>query len=132
MNVCGAAKRGDLHTLLDAFRRGLPVDVRDKYFKTPLMVAAAKGDLTTARFLLGCGAEPNAYDNFKWTALHHACHTGQLEVVRALVEAGADVNALSMTQVGFGEKGFSAMGFELFCFGLAVSAQLYIGLSHIY
>jgi len=41
-------------------------------------------------------------------------------VVRALVEAGADLNALSMTQVGFGEKEFSAMGFELFCFGLAV------------
>lgn len=98
VNIAHAAKNGDLHTLLDAFKRGLPVDIRDKYFKTPLMVAASKGDLRTVRFLLSCKADPNAYDNFKWTALHHACHTGQLEVVKALVEAGADVNALSMTQ----------------------------------
>lgn len=79
VKVTNAAHSGDLHTLLDAFKRGLPVDARDKYFKTPLMVAASKGDLETCKFLLECDADVNAYDNFKWTALHHACHAGSLE-----------------------------------------------------
>jgi ankyrin repeat protein len=79
VHISNAAYHGDLHTLLDAFKCGLPVDIRDKYFKTPLMVAAANGDLATCRFLISCGCDVNAYDNFKWTALHHACHTGQLD-----------------------------------------------------
>ena len=79
VNVCNAAHHGDVRTLLNAFKRGLPVDMRDKYYKTPLMVAAANGDIETCKFLLTCSADINAYDNFKWTALHHACHTGQLE-----------------------------------------------------
>jgi len=32
------AYRGDLQTLLDAFKRGVPVDITDKFRKTPLMV----------------------------------------------------------------------------------------------
>lgn len=98
VNISHAAKNGDLNTLLDAFKRGLPVDIRDKYYKTPLMLAASKGDVKTCNFLISCGADIHAFDNFKWTALHHSCHTGQLDVVKLLVEAGADVNALTLTQ----------------------------------
>lgn len=79
VHICDAANRGDLQTLLDAFKRGLSPDVRDKYYKTPLMVAAAHGDIKTCKFLLECGADLNAKDNFKWTPLHHACHAGQLD-----------------------------------------------------
>ncbi len=79
INISNATLNGDKNTLLDAFKRGIPVDIRDKYFKTPLMIAAAKGDLETCQFLLTCGADVNAFDNFKWTALHHACHAGQLD-----------------------------------------------------
>jgi hypothetical protein len=32
------AYRGDLKTLLDAFKRGTPTDITDKFMKTPLMV----------------------------------------------------------------------------------------------
>lgn len=77
--MTNAVFHGDLYTLLDAFKRGLPCDVRDKYFKTPLMVAAGNGDLKACKFLLQCGADVNAFDNFKWTALHHACYSGQLD-----------------------------------------------------
>lgn len=71
------AYRGDLQTLLDAFKRGVPVDITDKFMKTPLMVglfffsrsvfsllnsfffflrlACAHGDLKTVQFLLTCG-----------------------------------------------------------------------------
>jgi ankyrin repeat protein len=34
---------------------GVPVDIRDKFYKTPLMIAAANGDLETTKFLLECG-----------------------------------------------------------------------------
>jgi len=34
---------------------GVPVDIRDKFYKTPLMIAAANGDLETTKFLLQCG-----------------------------------------------------------------------------
>jgi hypothetical protein len=32
------AYRGDLQTLLDAYKRGTPIDVQDRFMKTPLMV----------------------------------------------------------------------------------------------
>lgn len=80
-HISHAAHRGDVHTLLDAFKRGLPVDMRDRYFKTPLMIAAGNGDVDTCRFLLECGADVNAYDNFKWTPLHHACNAGHLDSI---------------------------------------------------
>lgn len=32
------AYRGDLQTLLNAYKRGTPVDITDKFMKTPLMV----------------------------------------------------------------------------------------------
>lgn len=32
------AYRGDIKTLLDAFKRGVPTDITDKFMKTPLMV----------------------------------------------------------------------------------------------
>jgi hypothetical protein len=72
VNLSNAANTGDVNTLLKAFKRGLPVDIRDKYFKTPLMVAASNGDIDTCKFLITCGADVKAFDNFKWTPLHHA------------------------------------------------------------
>jgi ankyrin repeat protein len=38
-----------------SFSPGVPVDIRDKFYKTPLMIAAANGDLETTKFLLECG-----------------------------------------------------------------------------
>ena len=77
--LSNAANRGDCNTLLDAFKLGLPVDMRDKYFKTPLMIASSNGDIETCEFLVECGADVNAYDNFKWTPLHHACNSGHYD-----------------------------------------------------
>lgn len=42
------AYRGDIKTLLDAFKRGVPTDITDKFMKTPLMV----GKLSKSFFLL--------------------------------------------------------------------------------
>ncbi|CAF0882998.1 unnamed protein product [Adineta ricciae] len=98
INLCDAAYRGDLQTMLDAFKRGVPVDITDKFMKTPLMVACAHGDIKTVQFLLTCGAQVNRFDNFKWTPLHHAAHSGVLDVVEAIVDAGGAINAESLTK----------------------------------
>ncbi|CAF1125757.1 unnamed protein product [Adineta steineri] len=98
INICDAAYRGDLNTMLNAFKRGVPVDITDKFMKTPLMVACSHGDIKTVQFLLTCGAEVNRSDNFKWTPLHHAAHSGVLDVVQAIVDAGGAINAESITR----------------------------------
>ncbi|XP_069788583.1 ankyrin repeat and EF-hand domain containing 1a isoform X2 [Narcine bancroftii] len=91
-----AAKADDLQSLKKAFYQGVPVNVRDKLFTTPLMTACADGNFTLAKYLVEAKANVNAYDNLMWTPLHHACHAGQLDIVELLVKAGAAVNAVSI------------------------------------
>lgn len=55
MNISDAAKVGDLETLKSAFARGISVDQRDKYYKTPLMAACAHGNIDVAVYLLQIG-----------------------------------------------------------------------------
>ena len=38
--------------MMSAFHEGISVDARDKYNKTPLMIACAHGRLDVAKFLL--------------------------------------------------------------------------------
>ncbi|XP_002738132.1 ankyrin repeat and EF-hand domain-containing protein 1-like, partial [Saccoglossus kowalevskii] len=96
MNINNAAKMGDVESLKRAFWEGRNVDTRDKYFKTPLMVACHYGNFEMVQFLVENGADVNAKDNFKWTALHHACHAGQMDIVEMLVERGAEIEVKAM------------------------------------
>ena len=50
-----AVRHGDMESLMSALASGLSVDCRDKYNKTPLMVACSHGRLDVARFLLERG-----------------------------------------------------------------------------
>eukprot|EP00795_Rhopilema_esculentum_P010503 gene10503-19218_t len=93
MSVTGAAKISDLETLKNAFLRGTPVDQRDKYYKTPLMVACLEGHIEMVKFLIEQNADVNGKDQFKWTPLHFACHTGQLDVAQYLLDHGAELDA---------------------------------------
>ncbi|XP_041468862.1 ankyrin repeat and EF-hand domain-containing protein 1-like [Lytechinus variegatus] len=96
INVNDAAKMGDIDSLRQAYIHGRSVDVRDKYFKTALMIACGQGNLEISKFLIDNGAQVNTCDNFKWTPLHHACLSGQIDIVQRLVEAGADMNAQAL------------------------------------
>ncbi|KAK3748047.1 hypothetical protein RRG08_029899 [Elysia crispata] len=93
VNINEAAKNQDFDSMREAFSKGVPVDTRDKFYKTPLMTACAVGNIKVVQFLLDNGAAVNARDNFKWTPLHHACHAGQLDVVQLLLENGAEIDA---------------------------------------
>ncbi|KAG7267444.1 hypothetical protein CRUP_033399, partial [Coryphaenoides rupestris] len=91
VGVC--VKTDDRETLELAFRSGgVPVDVQDRFYKTPLMVACASGNYEVAQYLLQLGADVRARDQFSWTPLHHAAHAGHLELLRLLVGAGAPVD----------------------------------------
>ncbi|XP_076873613.1 ankyrin repeat and EF-hand domain-containing protein 1 isoform X2 [Brachyhypopomus gauderio] len=92
INISYCVKAGDTESLKLAFSQSVPVDVKDRFYKTPLMTACASGNYDVAKFLLELGADVNAQDQFRWTPLHHACHSGQLDIIQLLVEAGAAVD----------------------------------------
>ncbi|KAM6355314.1 ankyrin repeat and EF-hand domain-containing protein 1 [Podargus strigoides] len=96
MDINYLVRAGDILSLQKAFDEGVTVDIRDKYYKTPLMVACASGNRVVVQYLLEKGADVNATDNFLWTPLHHACYNGHLDIAELMVKAGAAVDALSM------------------------------------
>ncbi|XP_032070609.1 ankyrin repeat and EF-hand domain-containing protein 1 [Thamnophis elegans] len=95
-NINYLAKEGDLSSIKKAFEAGVPVDIRDHFYKTPLMAACASGNMEAVQFLLEKGANVNTTDNFMWTPLHHACHAGQQDIAELLVKAGATIDAVSI------------------------------------
>ncbi|KAH0511242.1 Ankyrin repeat and EF-hand domain-containing protein 1 [Microtus ochrogaster] len=95
-NINFITKAGDLASLKKAFEAGIPVDMKDSSYKTPLMTACASGNMDVVKFLLERGANVNATDNFLWTPLHFACHAGQQDIVELLVKSGATIDAMSI------------------------------------
>ncbi|XP_027509666.1 ankyrin repeat and EF-hand domain-containing protein 1 isoform X1 [Corapipo altera] len=96
MDINYLVRAGDIVSLQKAFEEGVPVDIKDKYYKTPLMVACASGNVVLVELLLEKGADVNMTDNFLWTPLHHACSNGHLDIAELLVKAGAAVDALGI------------------------------------
>ncbi|XP_044026317.1 ankyrin repeat and EF-hand domain-containing protein 1a isoform X2 [Siniperca chuatsi] len=97
VNINYCVKSGDLESLELALSQGVPVDVKDPFYKTPLMVACSSGNYEVAQYLLSRGADVNVRDQFFWTPLHHAAHAGQVELIELLVEAGATIDARALS-----------------------------------
>lgn len=55
VNVNYCVKNGDLESLDLALHQGVPVDVQDSFYKTPLMVACSSGNYEMAQYLLSRG-----------------------------------------------------------------------------
>ena len=55
VNINEAVKHGDKDTLRDAINMGINIDIKDKYFKTPLMVACVYGNIDMVKFLVESG-----------------------------------------------------------------------------
>ncbi|NWS67050.1 ANKE1 protein, partial [Crotophaga sulcirostris] len=96
MNINYLVRAGDVLSLQKAFEEGVPVDIKDKYYKTPLMAACSSGNIDIVQYLLEKGADVNAADNFMWTPLHHACYNGHIDIAKLIVKAGAAVDAPSI------------------------------------
>uniref|UniRef100_UPI0037E6F8F0 ankyrin repeat and EF-hand domain containing 1a n=1 Tax=Semicossyphus pulcher TaxID=241346 RepID=UPI0037E6F8F0 len=97
VNINYCVKSGDLESLDLAFSQGVPVDAKDQFYKTPLMVACSSGNYEVAQYLLSRGADVNVCDQFSWTPLHHAAHAGQVELIELLLEAGATIDAKALS-----------------------------------
>ena len=55
VNINEAAKNQDFDSMREAFSKGVPVDTRDKFYKTPLMTASAVGNIKVVQFLMDNG-----------------------------------------------------------------------------
>lgn len=55
VNINYCVKIGDLESLSLAFSQNVPVDVQDRYFKTPLMTACSSGNYEVSRYLISLG-----------------------------------------------------------------------------
>ncbi|KAM4770888.1 ankyrin repeat and EF-hand domain-containing protein 1 [Rhinophrynus dorsalis] len=95
-HINSAIKSGDLESIMRAFQEGVPVDVKDTFYKTPLMTACSCGNIDVVKLLLEKGADVHATDNFLWTPLHHACHAGQQDIAELLLKTGAKIDALAI------------------------------------
>lgn len=55
LNINYCVKIGDIESLKMAFSQKVPVDVKDRFYKTPLMTACASGNYEVTKFLLNLG-----------------------------------------------------------------------------
>lgn len=55
ININYCVKCGDTESLKMAFSQKIPVDVKDRFYKTPLMTACASGNYEVTKFLLNLG-----------------------------------------------------------------------------
>jgi len=62
------------------------IDVRDKYKRTPLMLAAYNGKLENVCHLLELGADPDLTDHHKTTALQMAINHYHIDIADHLIE----------------------------------------------
>lgn len=80
----------------DYVNSGFDLNIRDRYGKTPLLIATELGYNTIAECLLQYGADPNAVDIRQGlSALMIASQVGNRQLVNTLIEYKANVNALS-------------------------------------
>ena len=82
--------KGDLAKVEEHLQKGIGVDARDEWGRTPLMWSTE--DLDVARYLVENGADVNARDAKGDTTLRWAATFGHLDVVKFLVQQGADVS----------------------------------------
>ena len=68
-------------------------NVRDKYQRTPLHLAAWKDSLAVAELLLDRGAKIEARDKWQRTPLHWAAYYDSIAVAKLLLDRGADYEA---------------------------------------
>lgn len=87
-----AAREGDLETVLQHLKDGVPADVRDVDGNTALHRAARDGKLAIAQVLLDYRADPDANTGTGWTALQLALRANQADMVQLLLRYNADPN----------------------------------------
>ena len=84
---------GDVATVEQMLRDGMPVNASDGSGWTALRIATRLSRIDVARLLLDKGADVNRQDPlFKETVLHCTARRNNIEVARLLIDNGADIN----------------------------------------
>ena len=93
VSFIGAAIDGDVTTVDQMLRNGMPVDVNNDVGQTALHLATMSNRIDTIKHLLHEGAHVNRQTRFnKYTPLHFAARNNNTEVARLLLDNGADIN----------------------------------------
>ena len=89
-----AAKVGHDKCVHILIKKGADVNKRssEKYFDTPLMIAAETGNLDSLKYLISAGANVNSPGLYRGPALYRAVSQNHVHCVKFLIKAGADVN----------------------------------------
>ena len=88
-----ACRYGNNETVVSFLEDGLPINSKDEYGYTLLMIAVEEENKEICQFLLAKGADVNAKDNDGYTALMIAVKEENKEICQLLMSKGADVNA---------------------------------------
>jgi ankyrin repeat protein len=100
-------KRGDVIGVRALVASGVPVDSRNRFGWTPLMLAAKSGHTGIVDYLLSAGASVGSVNNFGASPLAYATLSGECSVIQSLLSAGApvDVKPQGVTLLEFAEWG---------------------------
>ena len=90
---------------------GADLNTRDRWGRTPLMIAAKAGNQEMVEVLLGWEADLHARDQRGYTALMYGAWKGHVEIVRLLIERGADVRSVD-SETGYTSVLLAAFGAE--------------------
>ena len=99
-----AARVGHVEMLARRLAEGQPVDARDGYGQTGLMVAARLGHSAAVEFLIAHGASLDMTAKYGLSALMLAVINRHARVAQQLVAAGADLSIRGTGAPGFARK----------------------------
>lgn len=87
-----AAQAGQTEIAGILIKAGSPLDARNSYGRTPLLLCCReRGTPDLARLLIDAGSDVNAKDNFGSTPLELAAWRGYKGIISVLIEKGADI-----------------------------------------
>ena len=99
-----AAKAGDTASLAAQLAVGAPIDSRDRFGQTGLMLAAMFGRIEAVELLIRAGAALDATAKFGLSATMLAVVNGHEAVAIALAQAGANLRLVGSGAPGFAGK----------------------------
>jgi len=87
-----AVSVGDVRQAAALLSKGIDVNSRDNWMRTPLWIAAINKDIEMAELLLENGAKINVLDKDNKSSLYYPAQQGGVEMVKFLISKGANVN----------------------------------------
>ena len=108
-----AAIMNDCRELARLLSEGVPIDSRDRYGQTALMLAAQLGSADAASLLIDHGADMDVTAKYRLSALMLSIVNQHVKIAKLLVESGADTQIRGSGAPGFAGKTARDLALEL-------------------